>query len=77
MRSYTPEQYAAAEAAGLRTSNGMLYTTSVAGKKTAGITLFKELHHTSRDTQVAKRDLIGKFRLAEIETLAPGKSCIK
>lgn len=72
MRTYTPEEFAAALASGQRTSNGMLYTTAVAGKKTAGITLYKEAHHTSSDTLRAKRDLAGKFRLAEIETVRPG-----
>ncbi len=77
MRTYTHDEFAAAQVSGRRTSNGMLYSTSVAGKKTAAITLFKEPHHTSEDTRAAKRDLIGKFRLVEIETRIPTKAPVK
>lgn len=73
MRTYSPQEFAEALKAGQRTRGGMLYTTEAAGKKTAGLTLFKEAHHTSKDTQMAKRDLLGKFRLAEISTRVPAQ----
>lgn len=68
MRTYTAAEFADAVTKGRRTANGMVYSTHVAGHKTAGVVLFKELHHTSKDTQTAKRDLQRSLRLVEIET---------
>ncbi len=68
MRKYTAAEFAEALASGRKTATGMVYATFVAGKGTAGVVLYKEPHHTSKDTQAAKRDLQGKFRLVEIET---------
>lgn len=74
MRNYTPAEFAAARSSGKRTATGMVYSTHLAGKKTAGIVLFKEAHHTSKDTQAARRELESKFRLVEIETRVPAKA---
>lgn len=74
MRTYSPDEFAAAVASGMRTATGMVYSTHVAGRKTAGVVLFKEAHHTNKDTQAARRDLKGKFRLVEIETRVPAKA---
>lgn len=74
MRTYTPDEFAAALASGMRAGTGMVYSTHVAGQKTTGVVLFKEAHHTSKDTQAARRDLQGKFRLVEIETRVPAKA---
>jgi hypothetical protein len=77
VRTYSPAELSNAIAAGQRTATGMVYTTHVAGQKTTGVVLFKEAHHTSKDTQAAKRELHGKFRLVEIETRVPSRAVPK
>lgn len=75
MRTYTPQEFKEALSTGQRTAAGMLYTTFVAGKKTTGVVLFKETHHTSQDTQLSKRELTGRSRMQiAIETKVAERS---
>lgn len=70
--TYSSVQLLDAKKANRVTPSGVAFIASVAGKKTAGISLLKEAHHTSDDMRRAKKWLaMTSSVVAEIGTLKP------